>query len=552
MIRFACGHCGRSIHVDAKYAGRKGKCPKCGEAVAVPERSTLISFRCSHCEHKIEVPVVHAGKKGRCPKCKNAVVVPAPQEKPAERANVVTCSMCGQAIKLARGFQEPAIECPGCGAYIETSTGAPSSEYGGSPLDEDGELAEEYPGPAGRRTGSDRRLIVLVAVAAAVLVVGGVVLVVALRSAGSRQVGELMRAAQDQRDDAAADTPAVAPVVAKDSVESRPAAGATGAICLQFRPIPGTKRTVQVATKSTTSTEMDGQQQNGTNTESVEWKLEVLESPGDGTVAIGVTVAAMHQKLEGQSVTHEYDSTQPRAEGNTMADIYGAYIGNPFTIKVSPAGEIVDLGLDALYLTAAERRVQSEDDMVRRQRGDRAEQAIQTLDSQAGSRENRVLAMKKQLEASPFFGREQVAELMSGLIESLPEKSLRRGDTWADSYSVKMGLRVPMAGTYTVAAVEPEVCTIQMAAEMSPDQEPIVQDNGPMKTSIKLAGSSEATLRFERRTGWLLSREQQIHLRGQMTTTIPLPPSGNSSSPKLQEISNPISVDVVRTMTTLQ
>jgi len=71
MIKFACGHCGRLIGVDAQYAGRKGKCPKCGSPVTVPERSTVISFACDKCGHRIEVPEVHAGKKGKCPKCGN-------------------------------------------------------------------------------------------------------------------------------------------------------------------------------------------------------------------------------------------------------------------------------------------------------------------------------------------------------------------------------------------------------------------------------------------------------------------------------------------------
>ncbi len=40
-----------------------------------PENS-VIEFRCQNCNQKICVPKVHAGKKGKCPKCKNAIVVP--------------------------------------------------------------------------------------------------------------------------------------------------------------------------------------------------------------------------------------------------------------------------------------------------------------------------------------------------------------------------------------------------------------------------------------------------------------------------------------------
>ena len=49
MIKFACSNCSKTIRVDDKYAGKKGKCPKCGQAVVVPERSTIIEFHCDGC-----------------------------------------------------------------------------------------------------------------------------------------------------------------------------------------------------------------------------------------------------------------------------------------------------------------------------------------------------------------------------------------------------------------------------------------------------------------------------------------------------------------------
>lgn len=36
MIRFVCGHCGRSVQVPASYAGKKGRCPYCGALLDIP------------------------------------------------------------------------------------------------------------------------------------------------------------------------------------------------------------------------------------------------------------------------------------------------------------------------------------------------------------------------------------------------------------------------------------------------------------------------------------------------------------------------------------
>jgi DNA-directed RNA polymerase subunit RPC12/RpoP len=76
MIKFHCKNCGREISVQDKHSGKRGKCPKCGNVVVVPDKSTIVEFHCENCGQKISVPKIHAGKKGKCPKCKSIVVVP--------------------------------------------------------------------------------------------------------------------------------------------------------------------------------------------------------------------------------------------------------------------------------------------------------------------------------------------------------------------------------------------------------------------------------------------------------------------------------------------
>jgi hypothetical protein len=41
VIRFACTFCGQNIRVPQKFAGKKGKCPKCSNAVAIPQPTPL-------------------------------------------------------------------------------------------------------------------------------------------------------------------------------------------------------------------------------------------------------------------------------------------------------------------------------------------------------------------------------------------------------------------------------------------------------------------------------------------------------------------------------
>ena len=99
MIKFACSKCRQSIRVDDKYAGKKGKCPKCGQPVVVPERSAVIVFDCEGCGHRIKVPDRYAGKRGKCPECKSPVVVPAADiARTAGHAQTVNMVMLGALV----------------------------------------------------------------------------------------------------------------------------------------------------------------------------------------------------------------------------------------------------------------------------------------------------------------------------------------------------------------------------------------------------------------------------------------------------------------------
>ena len=79
MIRFVCSNCGQPIKVDDKYAGKKGKCPRCKRPATVPASeptATLIKFRCPRCNQKIGLTADYAGKHVRCAKCRMSLCVP--------------------------------------------------------------------------------------------------------------------------------------------------------------------------------------------------------------------------------------------------------------------------------------------------------------------------------------------------------------------------------------------------------------------------------------------------------------------------------------------
>jgi DNA-directed RNA polymerase subunit RPC12/RpoP len=76
VIRFSCKNCGHKISVEDEHSGRRGKCPKCGKILLVPDKSNIVTFRCGNCGRNINVSKKYTGKKGKCPKCGNIIVIP--------------------------------------------------------------------------------------------------------------------------------------------------------------------------------------------------------------------------------------------------------------------------------------------------------------------------------------------------------------------------------------------------------------------------------------------------------------------------------------------
>lgn len=96
MIKFHCSNCGKKISTPDNYAGKRGKCPQCGQVVRVPsaqeepvqDNQPVIKFRCPNCNQKIGVAKNYAGKRVRCAKCRQPIWVPEPQVEPVQKESV--------------------------------------------------------------------------------------------------------------------------------------------------------------------------------------------------------------------------------------------------------------------------------------------------------------------------------------------------------------------------------------------------------------------------------------------------------------------------------
>ncbi len=551
MIKFSCPNCGQSIRVDDRYAGRSGKCPRCGTAVAVPSQSSIVTFRCGSCGTKIKVSSLQAGRKGRCPSCKKAVVVPGGGQTPPEESPVrtITCSMCGRKIEVPEDSAGTFVECPACGSFLDASTGLVAPESASPvPSETEGESHQEPAPSSATSTRSNRRLLVLVVGVLALAVAAHIGLVLFLRSRDSASVSELtvslrpdVAEAESPVEPVTAKAPPSAPVASPETVSpSRP-----DAVQLRFSPHPGTGPTLRVTTRLDISSQEAGQQVDIASTQSFTVALEAKEIQADGTVPVTVALRAIQVRTEMDgTVLGEYDSARPLSETDSMAGIYVPFVGKRFAIRVSGQGELRDPGFDELFLAVAADRVAAEDEMMREQLQEKAEEAIAKTDQRYGSRRSRTLALKQQFEESIILGADTIRHLLDHLLVPLPPEPAQSGSHWDGPIAIRLEARFEMPGTYTVTTLAEDSCTIIAEGRRDMEEEPVIYQVGTTTVSNKLAGSSQIHLTVDCPTGWLRSREQKTSLRGRVLRTTDSAPG--------QPIFSDVAMEITTTVTAIE
>ena len=126
MIEFVCSNCGRKVDAAGEHAGKRVRCPDCGQGMEVArrqqvsgeEKDEIIKFRCPHCNQKIGVPAQYAGRRVKCAKCREAIRVPGPASQPEEaRPERIkfSCQHCGQRFGVHAKYAGKKVKCKRCG-----------------------------------------------------------------------------------------------------------------------------------------------------------------------------------------------------------------------------------------------------------------------------------------------------------------------------------------------------------------------------------------------------------------------------------------------------
>ncbi len=309
---------------------------------------------------------------------------------------------------------------------------------------------------------------------------------------------------------------------------------------LKLRLKPGEKHGMKITTTQNISQTIMGKEQEIVYTRVFGIEAEAKQVDADGTTSIEITFRTLKESITIEGITRVYDSTKPQSPDDNMAQMYSAMMGESFIARVTPHGKIVGLELDKMYLGMAEKMMESEDKMIKDRAKGRAQEAIERTNKRYGSREKRRQALKKQIEQFPLFTRERIGSVAINSIVVFPRSPVQIGNSWKDRITVDLLALVEVDSIHTLEKQEDGTVTINVRAKRSLKDKPIVSKTGSVKSSTRLSGSYNATVKVDEKSGWLLGRRTEMSFTGETSVT------GDKREPRGQKM--PISVKTTITV----
>jgi len=306
---------------------------------------------------------------------------------------------------------------------------------------------------------------------------------------------------------------------------------------LRLRLKPGQKYNMQITEEKKVSQTMMGQQRNINHNKTTGLEYEVKKVDIDGITLLEITYRNLKEKTDSTTGQFEYDSTNPCTEaGNPLAPMYAALMGQSFTIKVSPKGQIIKItGLDEMYSRTAEKMVKAEDEMIskapitacekkeginstaqdKESAEDRAKRRIDNLNKQYGSREKRIEATKKMIKNQPIFAEQKLMELVGNTIMPFAAEPVAVGDSW-QSKILSSSIPVEVNGTYTLKAANKGIVSLDVNSKIQVDKKGVQDNHGPPGIQITGTGSCQGDLQIDHASGWLIRKKAIVKFSGEM------------------------------------
>ena len=266
---------------------------------------------------------------------------------------------------------------------------------------------------------------------------------------------------------------------------------------LRLRLNKGEVHRINVTLDQTIQQDMQGlkQQQKQTITIAYTFAVQEVDSQGASTIAVKYESVAFHARTPAGNV--DYDSANPPAQVPAMAGGFAGLVGQGYTMKIRPDGQVIEVkGLDQL-LAALLAKMNVREGPARAA----AERALRQQINEQNMKSN------LQTVFAPY-----------------PDHPVAIGETWTRKTEISLGFPLVIESTYTLKGRQGGLATIDVVGKAwsPPDAAPV--DLGQMKMSYKLTGDQGGLLTIVESTGWTQTADISQKLGGETRIRVPNQP----------------------------
>ena len=255
-------------------------------------------------------------------------------------------------------------------------------------------------------------------------------------------------------------------------------------LMLKMNVAEGKEFTVETHTNTVVDVKVMGQSQKTLSTQLTETKFNVTDVMPNGDMAVKSTIMNMANSNDTAQGSTSFDSRNLKDSDESMVTLMQPIIGHEINMVMDNTGELKSFEQENL------------------------------LDKMFANADEAMMAAKASMEGQ--FGEEAMKSMMQGLGNVLPNKAIKKGDSWAKDRTVKTMMVLLVNSTYTLNERKDGKAYISVVGSTKTDPTAPPVDMMGMEMSYIMSGPIKGTLVVDEKTGWVLQSDIEQELKGTM------------------------------------
>ena len=301
---------------------------------------------------------------------------------------------------------------------------------------------------------------------------------------------------------------------------------------LKLRLKPGQKYGMRLITEMKRMETMEGKQEHESFMFDRGMGFEVKEVDANGVALVEVTFQTLRMKvIRAGGYRMEYDSTKQSAadDYSKVPAIEAAGLGESFSIKISPKGEIIEVeGLEEMCLGMIEKVDEWDKKYLRLEMvpcrreetsgsGETGQSpVIMDWEKMSPSYKKVWREVRRHNIKESTYSEKEIRNMLSDMIMAFPDQPLEIGDSWTDKIKI-WGKNEDIDGAYTLKDTKKGAVTVDLSARRTTEEEPFswVNDEG-REVGFKIVGSYEGNFEIDQKTSWLVRSKVKTRFTGKV------------------------------------